>query len=773
MDPEEWESSRKSLESEYKSDVEKVRKMFPDFIEDLKTRKDKFKKESPVDYADWSKGKNIAWVDNNVQVNDTISKINHELSKVPDFKSEKIEPRPTKMLDRNKWAALEGFLDVNKDGFGAIGQRLEHASIQESANDYASKEFLGKLRSDFKFLTEQNKNIRETIKEMQRADMVHGRDSEESQKKIDEFEREFMNLNSDLESILKAIDLGGKIPAHAVAKALDRYATYFSKLYSIYSNVIWVKDKYSYEILAEKEEKEETIESLEPKLIRSRNAIAKRAEQISGSNIRIVNKVKSKVRDLRDSLKDFLSDMDKLEHLYAAARRVHKAADPKKEESYEDRLRAFIFPEPWRMEAEKVIKKIKEKKSEAAPKAEKEYKDLVDNMIKAFKEESFEDKIEEVAKKQNISKEKAAIQLKKHEEAFAKAAINSFVRGWEDFLTLGEDKSRSPLGNKHHTEYDTMGKFVENHLPGLFKLTPPEKEPKLPAEGVPSPKELRETLEKIWTKEREPTPEEIKEIYKTEGDQMGFGGGGGGSSGRSRPKAPKAPVPSAAFEIMKGNVIRLIKEEPAKRVVLKTLFTSVKKIKDRIENLKEGEYIDAGDVIDGLVFLLKHLQNTIKMTSAHPSAKQVEKPADSPGAPKFTGTPDFPIDNLKEAEDLLDKIVDIYKEINHYIEPDKVTTFPKADKPGGLTEWVAQYSKEKGAMPEKPEAHPKYKGDIYEPTRPKAPEKPGAPKTQPFTGKPQLTQKKAILDTCQMSVNIAERFAGTELTKDELEALLS
>jgi hypothetical protein len=208
-------------------------------------------------------------------------------------------------------------------------------------------------------------------------------------------------------------------------------------------------------------------------------------------------------------------------------------------------------------------------------------------------------------------------------------------------------------------------------------------------------------------------------------------------------------------------------------VVLKTLFTSVKKIKDRIENLKEGEYIDAGDVIDGLVFLLKHLQNTIKMTSAHPSAKQVEKPADSPGAPKFTGTPDFPIDNLKEAEDLLDKIVDIYKEINHYIEPDKVTTFPKADKPGGLTEWVAQYSKEKGTMPEKPEAHPKYKGDIYEPTRPKAPEKPGAPKTQPFTGKPQLTQKKAILDTCQMSVNIAERFAGTELTKDELEALLS
>jgi hypothetical protein len=418
------------------------------------------------------------------------------------------------------------------------------------------------------------------------------------------------------------------------------------------------------------------------------------------------------------------------------------------DETYEERLKKFIFPENLLVEAEKIVERVKKERPKEADIAEKELKKAVDNIVAAFRDkEGFEDKIEEVAKKKNISKDRAAIQLKRHEEAMAKGTIDSFIMSWLDVLRRrGTKREKSPLGNKHHTEYDRMGKFVEDHLPDLFKLAPPDEEPEEPTDGIPTPKEIREEIERKWTMEREPTPEEIAKWYRIEGDEMGFGGGGKGGKRKHRQKPAKAPVPSGTYEQIKDDLGKLITHKTPQQVVLTIMAIYVKRVRDSIKNLKEGEYIDVGEIIDGFVWLLKHTQNIIVNLNTHPSTRTLESPSKALGAPSFSGTPDIPIDSYKEAMDLFDKVKGIYDEINHYIAPDTVKNVHKPESrrylPRGLGEWLEWYTKQKVKIV------------------PKGAPKEEAPKTS------------GVIDySCQMSFDVARKFAGVELLED-FEAIL-
>jgi hypothetical protein len=762
----EWQEDLKRIEGEYRKDVAEAQKNFPDFIEDLKTRRDKFQKENPKDFAEWSKGKNVSWVDNKEEVDKVLDRIKKDMATTPSFEKEE-KPQGLKMLEKTKWKALEGFLHANQHGFITLGDRLAEASLKP----IAGKEFFDKLRSDYEAISKEHQGLSEAVREL----MKEKKEKQEDAKDLEEFRQELQSLGTDMKKILEKARSAETIPAIASAEVLKEFSSYFSRLYSIYSGILWFKEKYALIISeenpvpVEEKKKEKSRESLEAELTRLKSQVVQQAKDVGETSLKARDEIRGNIGKMRAGLNKFLDGMTSLKKMYETEQKIHTAAP---EDSYEERFKKFVFPEHLINEAEGVVKNLKEKRKETAGIAEKELKEIVDNIITAYKDkEGFNEKLDAVAKKKGISKDKAAIQLKKHEEALAKAAIDAFILSWTEVLHKGVQKERSPLGNKHHTEYDRVGKFIEDHLPDLFKLVPPQEDPKEPSPGIPTPKKIRETIEREWSREREPTPEELSKLYKIEGDEMGFGGGGGGKS-KSRPKPAKAPVPSAVYETIKDDIGKLIQHKSPRQVVLMVMAIYVKRVRDAIKNLKEGEYIDAGDVIDGIVYLLKNMQNMVTNLNTHPSVRTFESPSKALGTPSMTGTPDIPIDSYKETIELFDKIKGIYDEVNYYIEPDTVGVPPESLKnlaksnirrylPRGLGEWAQWFAEKEGKAPKPPKEH----------ERPKYPE---ADKPESLSKHPSYSGHSANLceGPSQMSFNVAMKFAGMQLPKEEFEAIL-
>jgi hypothetical protein len=255
-----------------------------------------------------------------------------------------------------------------------------------------------------------------------------------------------------------------------------------------------------------------------------------------------------------------------------------------------------------------------------------------------------------------------------------------------------------------------MGEFVENHLPRLFEISPPEEEPKLPSAGIPTPQKIREEIEHAFSRKK---PEEMSEgvdFSELFNDvPMGMGGSEK-AKGRSRKKVIKPPPPNAVFEEMKDQIVGLIKTQPATKIVQMVLATYTHRLKTFLNTIKDEEFINVDDVVDGYVALLKNLYFQILKLNVEPSGKTLNlvkmKTPKGPEESKlerravtFTGTPDIAIDTSKEAEELFDKLVWIYKTINHYIAPDTVGIPPeslenltkkgigKRYMPVGLMEW--------------------------------------------------------------------------------------
>jgi hypothetical protein len=764
MGKEEFQEDLKRIEGLYKKEVEDARKHFPAFIEDLKTRRDKFEQDNAKEFAEWSKGKNLSWVDNESEVEKLTSRIKDELGKTPTFEKEQKEPG-IKMLEKTKWNSLQGFLRASQHGFITLGNTLKKAPLEPGL----SKETTDQLRQNFVDMNKEYMDLRKTIRELVKEETA------EEKKQLLDFETEVVGLSKDLQFLEGTIKSGGKVPAILAAEALKAYSAYFSRLYSIYSGILWFKEKYSEKeeepaAPPSPEEKKKNFQSQEIEMNRLKDSIVQQSKDVAETDLKAKDSIKTSVARMRASLTKFIEGMRDLGKL-----RPEAAVTSAEDDSYEKRLKEYIFPGHLLQEAEGVIKKLRDHRKEAVEPAEKEFKEIVHNILTAFKDkERFEEKTEEVAKKKGITKEKAAIQLKKHEEALAKAAIDTFILKWSEIDVQGEKKEKSPLGNKHHTEYDRIGKYVKDHLPDLYKHASPEKE-NLPKPGIATPKEIRETIEHLWTLEREPTPEELTKLYKLEGDKL-FGGGGGGGGKSGRPKAPKAPVPSAVYETIKDDIGKLITHKSAEDVVLTVMALYTKRVRDAMKGLKEGEYLDVGDIIDGFVYLLKNIQNMIGNLNTHPSARGIESPRHGIGAPSMSGTPDIPIDNYKETVALFDKIKDIYEEINHYIAPDKVGVPPESLKnlskatirkylPRGMVEWAQWFSENEGKAPQP-------KKEDYE--RMKAP-KPEPPETTKAPGPRYTGHASTDLGgaSSQLSLNVAMKFAGIPLPQDDdFEAIL-
>jgi hypothetical protein len=445
------------------------------------------------------------------------------------------------------------------------------------------------------------------------------------------------------------------------------------------------------------------------------------------------------------------------------------------ERDYEEALRKYVIPENLREEAQDLIKRITKKKPEEGAIAEKEFKKIQDNIVAAYKAGIPIEKMEELAKKKRMTVPAAAVRLKKHQEALGRAVIDKFILDWQGIEQKGMPKERSPLGNKPHTEYARIGEYVKTHIPDLFTLAPKETEEKLPSEGIPTPKEIRESIEKIWELAEEhdtkKAPKDLQQLYKAEAADYHFGGGES-AGGKSRAKALKPPIAHGTWEELKMGVKDLLKKDPEDVIAL-VMGTYALRVRKAVKDAKaDGGYLDVGDVIDGFVYLLKQFYNTLLMLKAHPSSEQFKLPPS--GAPKFTGTADFPIDDYKEAEKLFNKLRAIYEEINLYIKPDHVGVPPESLKnirndkrylPIGLAEWMEWFAEKggkHGPIPDKIEHIPseaeKNKGKM--------------PATPSHTGRP--SEKRAYDFHSQMSFEVAKRFASVAgVETDEFNAALS
>jgi NACalpha-BTF3-like transcription factor len=811
MSEEDWKRHLDGIKLAYEKDLQAAEKLFPEFVDDLKVRRDEFAKEHPLDYSALSAKKNTHWVDDEGKVKGVLEQVAKALRE-PLKPDEKKQPG-VKIIEIGKFEALGGFLRSQLKGFLTLGSRFKRLSV----NTVGSDEVISDFKADQAKLKE---TFDATIKKLAEDKTL----TPEEHNALDESKNGIAKALSEIGSVIESHET---IPAVKGAKILQSYMKYFSSLFSIFSSMLWYRNKYAVEggeklqivsggtifesydggkhwVIgaagdAPKDPEEEkkdpglTRDEAKAQALQLQDGIYDETHYLSGLRLKPKEAVKEGLTNLRTMLNKFLEVVDQTRMARSSAE-----GDP----AYEEAFKKYVIPEDMLHHSKSIIDKMAQspnpKVKAMAPIAEKEFKSITENLVKVYREGFTDEDIDRLAKQKSISREKAAVHLRRHQDALTKAAMDGFIIAWSDQMrNVGiKKKEMTPLGNKPPSEYDRMGEFVENHLPELFNLAPPQEEPKEPSPGIPTPKEIRDDIERMWSLEREPTPEEMAKLWKIEADEMGFGGGGGGGKSRARAKAVKTPPPSGTWQQIMHNMSAKVKEimtkpaEAAKagmeRLVIETLMRQVLTVKKELARIKGDEYIEIDDVIDGLVYLVKQVFNLMVNLKVAPSSSQLKLPP--AGAPDFTGTPDVPIDNYAEARKFYDTFVGVTDVINEYLEPHKInipkfqfvhpergSRRPEKYFPNGFMETIEFFQKKEHGFSRPSEDKYKPMPHIPGGDEEKMKEKSDHPS---FTGRPHEEfgdyRKSELLDfPTQMSADIAAKFAGMDLTKNEFEAVMS
>jgi hypothetical protein len=343
--------------------------------------------------------------------------------------------------------------------------------------------------------------------------------------------------------------------------------------------------------------------------------------------------------------------------------------------------------------------------------------------------------------------------------------------------------------------------------------------------SIPRKMELTDKQKELAGEPSDMSPEEKAHFWKVEMTEAGFANGfadssssrgGGGGKGKSRPKAMKIPPPSGVKEEMEKELVKNIKTKSAIDIVKNVIALQVKHVMKHADSLPEGEVVLEGDLIDGLVSELKSLHTLMMNLKIGPSSSQWDPPKtniptyNGPGGGggqlKYTGTPDISIDGWKEAKEVFDKYIDIFNVINHFIKPDKVSVPSKniktvkptnKDLPPGLIDWYNHFSPQKEVsnpkeqeLKHKPLPHipsdaerlyqekmkkndpPEHYGKPPGNQELKLPKHPGFEYEKEIN--PREKESSSLYDyPTQMSANVASKFAGVVLPKEEIDAIMS
>ena len=596
--------------------------------------------------------------------------------------------------------------------------------------------------------------------------------SPEEAKELKDIELEVSELRTDINEIDNDIKAKSAIPALTAARATYHAADYFSKLYGTLSRTLIFRERYvgeRYAEMIEGAEEEEKEIDVPQKLLSLKKYLAKKAVMLSGLPLKAKDKIKGGFSDLKKQLNDYMDLLGKVakghqeeietakkaageekeqqlkKDIEALETKVKSEQNPtekaklqgelteKRHQLHSEKFVKYRINEDLLHHAQSIINKLQrheDKKIQAmAPEAEAELKQITENIVKAYKEGFTDDKIKAMAEKKSkatgrhISYGQAAVELKKHKDVLTQVALNQFFDKWSNVSIKNKAKP------ERHVEQDSeLARMLKALLPEVWKQETPEKEPEIPTEGVPTPKDYREHLEKLWMTEKELSHEDLIKEYKATLEEHAGGGGGGGSSGRSRAKAVRPNPPSYIGDIVKDIAVSEFKSSKSNvgpHIVDRTLAKFAGRIKKQLEEAQakdDDAYMDPQAVLDAARDALFTMYNTLLRLKVHPGKWNMPPKS----APELSGPPDISIETQEEAEKFLKNWRTLIEELNDlwgtkkftlpvlkYIGPKGYSS--KADKkylPFGFVDGVNDLV---GSPEVTREPHPKYKGDKWSP----------------------------------------------------------
>jgi len=722
----EREARAKEIEKKFHDDVNKAVELIKHLPEDMKHRLDTMKKKEPESLKSLFIGK-FDWLDSKERIDSIIKKMTDSLTQEL-ILDKKEKQKPVTVIERPKFVSMEHVLEEELDRIGFIAHKLKGSSIEP-------KERSKEVTETYNKLTKEREDHLNTLRELVKGIDENNLSSEDA-KIINDLRSKIHSLKPLIQKYTpKGYPRERVLPkkpgerpetilvtppeseAEQYGKFLQGAIHDFAELYNVFSRFLWFKEKEVY-AAAEVEKPIEEKPSVDKNL---KDKIVNLAESLSGKPLRSKEVIDGLITKLKASLRDFVGE-------YGLS--ATTAGDREKA------IEKAMIPEADLMHANRLIDRLREKKMVSdAEIAERELSKIKTNITEAFKEGLPITRVRELAEKKGIELTEARELLKKLEDNLVTVAFQKFVSTWTDKLEHPRKKEeRSPLGNLPAEHYGEMGDYVEHHIPQLFEIKPPEKAPEAPVWGIPTPKDLRELIEKKYMVAK--PKEMMREVFQEEVDDWDLGGegkGGGPKRKKRHDKGAKVEVAKATWEELKEIIKKHLKTAPSHETVMRLMANYTKKIQNQLRMLKEGEYIDPEAVLDGFIHMLKRdLYNVIVNLRVGPSV-----PEKWSGPLPFSGTPDIVVDTYKEVDNLFDKIVGIYDEINHYIEPDKIA-FPKADLSQIRTKGIAKFL---------PEGVTYWANRFYDSEK----------------------GKKSSM----MSYRIAQRFIAEQVPKDELEMILS
>lgn len=823
---EEKANKEKVIRHDYKDDVAKARTLFKLFPSDIHSRVETFKTRDPEGFAALDKRVDLKWLQHPEGTIQRIEKILVDKAFKPDVEEGKWigETEPVKglgMLEERKFKAIEAYLKMELIDFDKIADMLTDRSLtQVNMDTNVVSHFNQSIARDKKALAELEDEIKgilsraktagsgEALPDLKREEYKPIKEiqlSDEDQARYKAALDKIPSIKTRLFEMTSTLKSRSERPAEAIAKGLLSKLEYFADIYSFFTGLLWFKHRPEPAKLAADEA---VLAPPDPSWLKLRNKVQQTVGHLSGLPLHSEQAIRKGLDVARTAVREFLSALGHhVEEKIAPVEEEKTATELPytvfaAEKTQEQARIEALFPADGLHEAQRVINRFKvdekgwkgQKAKDMHAKASAELHQMLQLVSSLYREGFSEGNIADLAKKWGVPNKEAAVRMRKVKDALAKKALDEFILKWKDLAEgTGKKKERSELGNRPHTEYDKMGKFVESILPDLFKHGPAVDDPigeyEEPTRRLPTNEEVK----RLWNhllEEKKGKPAETGEYGAMEFYQHrtehGSGGGGGGS-GRSRPKPPKRPDPRATIESYKKYIADDLKKLSADEIVHKALAIYVKRVRDLMKELPDDTFLAPGDVIDAMVSVLKQMGFLITSLKVGPSGeikipqmltKKITEPV--PGEFKSVGLPDITVDTYDELEKLFNKIVAIYSKVNEYIAPDHIGVPPgdisqtrKDIKylPAGFADWADSLRSQAGKNPKTPAEIKDESGKLvpYHPLRKETTPNLEPPKSEPGRkrpeGVPSLSGTPVKKADAPMEHRVAQAFLG--MAKEE------
>jgi len=190
---EDREEREEGLKGKVMGDKKRALGLFEAIIGDLRSRRDKFKKDFPSDYEAFSKSRDMAWVDKGTE--SLVESLKGDLA----HKSEMIEkPKSVGMVEKEKYKGLVAFLRQLKNGMGGVADRFEAASLSP-VGEIAD---IAQLKRQISDVSKEMSSLGKVLTEIRGEDVL----SPEQQDKIKNMDKKVMDLIKDMIVLEKVKD---------------------------------------------------------------------------------------------------------------------------------------------------------------------------------------------------------------------------------------------------------------------------------------------------------------------------------------------------------------------------------------------------------------------------------------------------------------------------------------------------------------------------------------------------------------------------------------